>query len=82
MFSLSRIAVLSALCSAVASHSVLTYPLWRGDNLKDSGRTALDTIPPDGLGVSYDNTTDDLVYPYGMQWAYPCELLLVHVNTC
>ncbi|KAG8525878.1 uncharacterized protein KY384_000638 [Bacidia gigantensis] len=51
------------LPTLVFTHTVITYPGWRGDNLQTNG-----TIPDEnGLGVGRDNT-----YPYGMQWIYPC----------
>lgn len=54
---------LTTLVSLVSSHTVITYPGWRGDNLKNSG----DPITDHGLGVGANGT-----YPYGMQWIYPC----------
>ncbi|KAL9611987.1 MAG: hypothetical protein Q9167_003387 [Letrouitia subvulpina] len=54
---------LSTLFSFVSSHTVITYPGWRGDNLKESGSI----VDANGLGVGENNT-----YPYGMQWIYPC----------
>ncbi|MCJ1376760.1 hypothetical protein MMC20_008005 [Loxospora ochrophaea] len=59
---LSTIACL-LLSSFVTSHTVITYPGWRGDNLQQNS-TANATS---GLGVGPNNT-----YPYGMQWIYPC----------
>jgi len=63
---------LSFLSSLVASHTVVTYPGWRGDNLHTNGSISgfNGTNVPDGtngLGVGPNNT-----YPYGMQWVYPC----------
>ena len=55
--------ILTALLPHVLSHTIITYPGIRGDNLKTNGSIA----DEDGLGVGKDNT-----YPYGMQWAYPC----------
>lgn len=54
---------LTALVSLVSSHTVITYPGWRGDNLKNSS----DVETTNGLGVGANDT-----YPYGMQWIYPC----------
>lgn len=59
---------LSLVLSLASAHTVLTYPPWRGDNLYSNG-TVEDT---DGLGV-FDVGTGDRLYPYGMQWMYPCE---------
>lgn len=54
---------LVALSSLVSSHTVITYPGWRGDNLLKTG----DVEAEQGLGVGSNDT-----YPYGMQWIYPC----------
>ncbi len=70
---LASLAALVTLWTTVGAHSVLTYPIWRGNNLRDSGRTTDDLIPVNGLGVAYDNNTQSLTYPYGMQWVYPCK---------
>ena len=67
--------LLSFLSTLVSSHTVITYPGWRGDNLHTNGSiTGLngtdfpsDVIGNGGLGVGDNNT-----YPYGMQWIYPC----------
>lgn len=68
MFSVSSplvaaLTCLTTLVSLVSSHTVLTYPSWRGDNLKKSG----DILQEHGLGVGANQT-----FPYGMQWIYPC----------
>ena len=70
------ILALAACWSHVAAHLVVTYPGWRGNNLKNSGNVpeGSSTIPDDGLGVSYSNSSQELQYPYGMQWIYPCKL--------
>lgn len=70
--SLSRcaIAVASIFSCLVDAHSVITYPGWRGDNLHTNG-TVFDT---NGLGVGFGNSSGPL-FPYGMQWVYPCEFL-------
>jgi len=64
------ISALVALCTQISAHLVVTYPGWRGDNLHDSGKNDDGSIPDNGLGVFYNGS--DLVYPYGMQWIYPC----------
>lgn len=68
MFSVSSplvaaLTCLTALVSPVSSHTVITYPGWRGDNLLKSG----DIGQEKGLGAGANQT-----YPYGMQWIYPC----------
>lgn len=65
----SRLLAATALCFSLllnfaCSHTVITYPGWRGDNLITNG-----TIPEaQGLGIGPDTS-----YPYGMQWMYPCK---------
>ncbi|KAL1970993.1 hypothetical protein VTN77DRAFT_2827 [Rasamsonia byssochlamydoides] len=59
------VAVLSWIGS-VNAHTVIVYPGYRGNNLHTNG-TVEDA---DGLGAAYVNGS--LVYPYGMQWMYPC----------
>jgi hypothetical protein len=75
MKTVTYFAAAAALLTQVSAHLVITYPGWRGNNLHDSGRTAQDAIPEDGLGVHYNNASQQLEYPYGMQWIYPCKLL-------
>jgi hypothetical protein len=65
----ATLALLSIL-SLVSAHTVLTYPPWRGDNLHSNG-TVQQT---DGLGTFADGPNQDYLYPYGMQWMYPCTI--------
>ncbi|KAH9899106.1 hypothetical protein F4778DRAFT_186325 [Xylariomycetidae sp. FL2044] len=63
-----------ALTATVYSHVVISYPGWRGNNLVLNGSVE-DTS---GLGVGvFDGTW---VYPYGMQWIYPCGGMPVTTN--
>ncbi|KAL9011705.1 MAG: hypothetical protein Q9173_003470 [Seirophora scorigena] len=64
-------ACLSSLFSLVSSHTVITYPGWRGNNLHSPG----DIAEEQGLGAG-DNGT----YPYGMQWIYPCGGMPISTN--
>lgn len=58
------------------AHTVIVYPGYRGNNLLTNG-----TIEEaNGLGVASQN--DSLVYPYGMQWIYPCTPYIYHRSTC
>ncbi|EHY60482.1 hypothetical protein HRR83_000240 [Exophiala dermatitidis] len=66
MRSTSVFYALLSLLSLVSAHTVITYPGWRGDNLHSNG-TAVDTH---GLGTYGDK--DQYLFPYGMQWMYPC----------
>jgi len=66
------LSALAALCTQLTAHLIITYPGWRGNNLHTTGLLSNGAVPPDGLGASYDNTTQELIYPYGMQWMYPC----------
>ena len=59
------------LFTLVSSHTVITYPGQRGNNLHRYGEVS-DT---NGLGESGEGKNDTNpygLYPYGMQWAYPC----------
>ena len=69
LFSLIRTATTVVLATLAVSeaHLVLTYPGWRGDNLAMNGTTA----ETDGL-VEKVLSNGSTVYPYGMQWIYPC----------
>ena len=68
---LAATSCLSLLATLVSSHTVITYPGMRGDNLHTTGNitgfNGSDIVGSNGLGVGGDNT-----YPYGMQWIYPC----------
>lgn len=50
----------------VNAHIVIVYPGYRGNNLNTNG-TIQDT---NGLGQAYVNGSE--VFPYGMEWMYPC----------
>lgn len=67
-----RLLFLLAAASLATAHTVITYPGWRGDNLKTTG----DITTLDGLGAAFDiskgHNSSGLLYPYGMQWMYPC----------
>ncbi|KIV91302.1 hypothetical protein PV10_05853 [Exophiala mesophila] len=65
----------SLVLSFASAHTVLTYPPWRGDNLFSNG-TVDDT---EGLGV-LDIGTGGRLYPYGMQWMYPCGGMPISTN--
>lgn len=59
------------LFALVSSHTVITYPGQRGNNLHMFGSVA-DT---NGLGETTLGRNDSNPYgqfPYGMQWMYPC----------
>ncbi|OAP65663.1 hypothetical protein AYL99_01635 [Fonsecaea erecta] len=63
--------VLLSLLGLVSAHTVITYPGWRGDNLKSNGTT----VETNGLGqyaIGNSVAQQDYLYPYGMQWMYPC----------
>ncbi|KAL9124021.1 MAG: hypothetical protein Q9217_006608 [Psora testacea] len=68
---LTATTLLALLSTLVSSHTVITYPGWRGDNLYHNG-----SIPDEfGLGVGRNNT-----YPFGMQWIYPCGGMPISAN--
>jgi hypothetical protein len=59
------VALLSLIQQTVA-HTVIVYPGWRGDNLHANGTVAqTDGLQPGG--------PDGNLWPYGMQWTYPCK---------
>jgi len=60
-----KLLVLTLLANLLTAHTIITYPGWRGDNLNTSG-----TIGVDDYG--------DHLFPYGMQWAYPCNMPTSH----
>ncbi|KAI4142474.1 MAG: hypothetical protein L6R39_004925 [Caloplaca ligustica] len=64
-------ACLSSLFSFVSTHTVITYPGWRGNNLHSPGDIAAEK----GLGAGENGT-----YPYGMQWIYPCGGMPISTN--
>ncbi|EKV12965.1 gpi anchored protein [Penicillium digitatum] len=68
--SISRWAsVLLLLCLGLAhAHTVITYPGYRGNNLHTNGTVA----QSNGLGVAYDVKNGSYIFPYGMEWIYPC----------
>ena len=57
---------LLSLLSLSSAHIVITYPGWRGDNLFSNG-TVQDTN-----GLMDFETPSGRLFPYGMQWEYPC----------
>lgn len=65
----SRAIALLSLLTISSAHTVITYPGWRGDNLHANG-TVEETR---GLNGWNPDSTTDLLYPYGMQWTYPCK---------
>lgn len=65
------LAVATCLFAFVSSHTVITYPGQRGNNLHTFGNVS-DT---NGLGettLGKNKTNPYGQYPYGMQWMYPC----------
>lgn len=62
--------LLLALIPLVSSHTVITYPGQRGNNLHTYGNVS-DT---NGLGeTTLNESNPNGLYPYGMQWMYPCK---------
>ncbi|BCR89385.1 copper acquisition factor BIM1-like domain-containing protein [Aspergillus chevalieri] len=54
------------LLGLVDAHTVIVYPGYRGNNLITNG-----TIEEaNGLGAASQNGS--MIYPYGMEWIYPC----------
>ncbi len=67
-----------ATWSFVAAHTVIVYPPWRGDNIHTNGTLPgpEQDIPPGSLGINYIKDNDTYGFPYGMQWMYPCTIIL------
>ena len=59
---------LLALASFSSAHIVITYPGWRGNTLHSNG-TVDDT---NGLMDFQPPGANGRLFPYGMQWEYPC----------
>ena len=55
------------------AHTVITYPGYRGNNLHTNGTVA----QAHGLGVAYDKGNDSYIFPYGMEWIYPCRSTVI-----
>ena len=60
MITLRTVIALLAFVSFASAHIVISYPGWRGDNLHANGSYNVDDYKPD-------------LFPYGMQWMYPCK---------
>lgn len=73
--SVSRWATLLVLlCLGLANaHTIITYPGYRGNNLHTNGTVE----QTNGLGVAWDEKNGSYLYPYGMEWIYPCKDLLL-----
>jgi hypothetical protein len=69
------IALMCLWTSWVDAHTVIVYPGWRGNTLHTNG-TVTET---NGLGIAPAGN-GSLLYPNGMQWAYPCGGLPVAQN--
>lgn len=61
--------VLLMLLGLAQAHTVITYPGYRGNNLHTNGTVT----ESNGLGVAYDTKNGSYIFPYGMEWIYPCE---------
>lgn len=64
------------LLGLVDAHTVIVYPGYRGNNLITNG-----TIEEaNGLGAASQNGS--MIYPYGMEWIYPCTSYTNDISTC
>ncbi|KAI1861672.1 uncharacterized protein JN550_010742 [Neoarthrinium moseri] len=75
-FPLSAVLCALSLLLGAQSHMMINYPGSRGWNLVTNG-TVADT---DGLSMGVAPGTNDPVYPYGMQWQFPCGGLPIAQN--
>ncbi|EEH33032.1 hypothetical protein PAAG_04085 [Paracoccidioides lutzii Pb01] len=63
------ILLITFFASSVTAHTVITYPGWRGNNLHSTGNMS----SLQGMAIARSpNNESELLYPLGMQWAYPC----------
>ncbi|OJD26604.1 hypothetical protein ACJ73_02013 [Blastomyces percursus] len=62
------ILLVALFASSVTAHTVIVYPGWRGNNLHSTGNFT----ETNGLGIARGANDSELLYPAGMQWAYPC----------
>lgn len=68
------VVVWSWIVNLVNAHTVIVYPGWRGNNLHSNG-TVDET---NGLGQM--ESDGSYLYPYGMQWMYPCMSSILRVR--
>ena len=66
-----RILAILGYVALARAHSVITYPLWRGNNLHTNGSDPV--FAPENIGIEQFGN-DSYGFPYGMQWMYPCML--------
>lgn len=71
-----QLRALLAFAACAQAHLHISYPGWRGNNLVVNGTVA----ETNGLSIGFENGTDNPVFPYGMQWQYPCGGLPVGQN--
>ena len=79
MFRFTELAlVVATWCSFAAAHTVIVYPGWRGNNIISNATVSEDdnSIIPGSRGMVYNKTDESYGFPYGMQWMYPCTLIL------
>lgn len=67
------LALVALLFEVVRAHTIITYPGYRGNNLYTNGTVE----ESNGLGVAWQNNS--YIFPYGMEWIYPCTSLLNHI---
>lgn len=63
---LVQIAIALLFFGLVHGHTVIVYPGYRGNNLQTNGTVE----EANGLGAAWQNGS--MIYPYGMEWVYPC----------
>ena len=69
------LSLLILLVERARAHIMISYPLWRGNNLISNGTDPW-LVPGSIGGVGIQDTTNgtaELIFPYGMQYTYPCE---------
>jgi hypothetical protein len=74
MLTRSILLIAAAAAELATAHTVITYPLWRGNNLISSGSTP-PSMSPTSVGVDFNNVNGTIqpTFPWGMQYTFPCE---------
>jgi hypothetical protein len=71
----SLLLVAAAAVELATANIVITYPLWRGNNLY-SNSSIPPSMNPSSVGVDISsgvNGTGRPEFPWGMQYTFPCE---------
>ncbi|KAF2770698.1 hypothetical protein EJ03DRAFT_61698 [Teratosphaeria nubilosa] len=64
------LAAAATVLKLASTHTVITYPGWRGNTLHTNGTPPV--LNPSSRGMDYIAENNTWSYPWGMQWMYPC----------